>query len=236
MATKLHAADVFDDPGMFAGSLLLAAVDMFGTDVINWDPETIQTEIHGRLGVDLDQLTSNKLNAALGLLSGNMYFKSLPGFCAVNSALSFKSITPAEFQGCMIDDIAWGVTEAKLIMGSEDFDSQEFTHDIRHYTGEMLSLAGITSPPDFLGFAEFRVQETDERDVVLDDDPVMSAMYWDRQQSELDSLNSFVAGNMERLLQQLMLLPVSNAAELQGKAQEALTRLRKSLQEQESVA
>jgi len=161
---KLKPAQCFQDPSLYCSSVLLLLFDSFGPDMINWEPETIYASIKTETGVDVDPLTADKINAVLGLLSSNLYHRSLPAFCALNSVFNFKYADPDEFRGCTLDDILWGTTESRMIEGPEDFDQEAFTHDIARYTAELLSVEGVTKPPSALKFAEFPDTEIDERE------------------------------------------------------------------------
>jgi len=207
---KTTVAEKFLDPSLFCSSVLILLIDNFGTEVMDWEPESIYTELDDVFKVNPDMLLADKINAACTLVGTDLYHKSLEAFTTLNSVLNFKMANPGEFNHNSLEDIMWGVTEARLLEGGEDFERLGFSHDIAGFTASLLSVEGITRPPDILTFAEYRPSELDQRDLILATDQVAAEMYWQRQADENAKLEERAKNNLAALLKQVNELPLAN--------------------------
>lgn len=212
----LKPSEVFSRPDMHAACLLLMAVDSWGMECIEWEPETFSGAVRTSFGVELDGLNYDKLNAAISLLSSNLYHRSPGAFGAINKALSFKSIQPNEFNVSSLDDVLWGTTEAQLIMGQEEFVEQGFTQDISRYVGQLLESEGITHPPSNLAFAKINESYMEANTNVEFEDPMAWKMTMQREEEALEEMNKFMGVNLQRLFMQLRELPLADRDQLEG--------------------
>lgn len=203
-------AEKFRDPALFCSSVLILLIDTFGTEVIEWEPESIYAELEDRFKLHITRQLADKINAATALLSSNLYHKSLEAFTTINTAFNFKTVDNREFNFCTLEDVMWGATEARLLEGPDAFDKEGFTHEIGGYTGELLSVEGITKPPTILRFAEFDPAELDQRDLALAGDVVTAEAYWSRQEEENKKLEDLAARNMDALIKEVSTLPLKN--------------------------
>lgn len=202
--------EAFENPRTYCSGIMLLLIDRFGSEVLDWEPATIEMELSA-LGIRMNQLLSDKINAGLALIGTDLYFKSIDGFNAVNTAFSLKPVDTRAFRPLSLDDIMWGVTEAKFLLGPADYDLQEYGHDIALYTGLSLSVEGITNPPAMLAFAEFDAGEIDKRDQALMNDLPFAEAYWQRQEQARKELNDAASIKLTDLLKQLQDLPLKNA-------------------------
>lgn len=225
----LKPAEVFSRPDMHASCLLLMAVDSWGVECIQWEPETFTTAVRDEFGTKLNALNYDKLNAAISLVASNLYHRSIGAFCAINKALSFKSVNANEFNVCSLDDVLWGTTEAKLIEGTEDFIEQGFTHDIGSYVGKLLEAEGVVNPPSNLAFAEIDPDIKEATANAEFADAAAWKMQMSRESDETEEMNQFMGINLMRLFKQLQVLPLSNKTALQGQIDEMLENIKSKL-------
>jgi len=68
------------------------------------------------------------------------------------------------------------------------------------------------------------------------DDPTMTSMYWQRQESSIESMNKFVTDNMIRLLEQFKMLPLTNAKTITDNIEEQLVKLRDAMKGAKSAS
>jgi len=223
MVIKRQPKDIFKDPGLFCSSVLLMLVDTFGAEVVNWEPETIYAAMKERFGVEMNNLLADKINAALSLLSSDIYYQDLTAFNTTNRVLSFRYADFDEFVPAPVDDTAWGVTEVSLIVGKED--QTDFNEDVKRYVGLLLETEGITRPPEILSFATFSTRDQDERTMALAQDPAMASMYETRQIQEIEKINKLVQDNLVRLMQQIAELPLEGAPDIAEKATGLIAQL-----------
>lgn len=231
----LKPNEVFSRPDMHASCLLLMAVDSWGLECIEWEPETFSSAVQTTFGTELDGLNYDKLNAAISLLSSNLYHRSPGAFCAVNKALSFKSVQPNEFNVCSLDDVLWGTTEAQLIEGQEEFIEQGFTQDISRYVGQLLEAEGITNPPSNVAFAKIDEKYLEANKNTEFEDPMAWKMTMQREESEIEQMNKFMGVNLQRLFLQLRELPLTNKDEMKGQIDAMLANIKAKMGEYSDI-
>jgi hypothetical protein len=205
------------------------AVDSWGMDCLNWKPETITTAVRDQFGTELHALNYDKLQAAVSLVTSNLYHRSPGAFCAINKAFSFKPVNNKEFNVCGLDDVLWGTTEARLLEGPEQFDEEGFTTDISRYVGQLLQAEGVTTPPSNLKFAIYDDSVADAKEMSEFQDPVAWKMTMQREEEEIEDMNQFMGVNLLRLFKQLKVLPLSNSTELQQNVDNMLGSIKSKL-------
>jgi hypothetical protein len=225
----LKPAQVFSSPDMHASCLLLMAVDSWGMECIDWEPETITTAVRDQFGAELHALNYDKIQAAISLVSSNLYHRSPGAFCAINKSFSFKSVNNKEFNVCTLDDILWGTTEAKLLEGPEQFEEEGFTHDISRYVGQLLQAEGVTTPPSNLKFAEYDDTVMEAKNMSEFQDPTAWKMVMQREEDEISDMNNFMGINLIRLFKQLKVLPLTNNTALQQNIDGMLASIKEKL-------
>ena len=196
-------AEKLRDPAVFASTASLCVFDMLGYGAMEWEPETIRAELRDTYGVDVDSTLSDKINAGMALLSSDLYHKSLEAFTTINAAFNLRPISSNDFNVNTLDEVMWGVVEASLLEGPDDFFKAGFSHDIGRYVGELLSMEGCTKPPKALSFAEFEPSELDKRDILLSSDPIAAEAYWRRQEGISKELSDMASGNVAELLKDI---------------------------------
>ncbi len=227
----LKPKEVFARPDMHASCLLLMAVDSWGMECIEWEPETFSSAVRDTFDAVLDGLNYDKLNAAISLLATNLYHRSPGAFTAVNKALSFKSVKPNEFNVCSLDDVLWGTTEAQLIEGKEEFIEQGFTQDISRYVGQLLEAEGVTNPPSNVAFAKIDERYREDNRNAEFEDPAAWKMTMQREEDQVEEMNKFMGVNLQRLFLQLRALPLSNRDALQGQIDGMLASIKAKIGE-----
>jgi hypothetical protein len=231
----LKPADVFSRPDMHASCLLLMAVDSWGTECIEWEPETFSSAVRDTFDTELDGLNYDKLNAAISLVASNLYHRSPGAFCAINKALSFKTVNSGEFNVCSLDDVLWGTTEAQLIMGQEEFVEQGFTQDISRYVGQLLEAEGVTHPPSNLSFAKMDEAYLEANQGAEFTDPAAWKMTMQREEEDIEEMNKFMGINLTRLFAQLKALPLTNRDGLESQIDEMLNNIKAKMGEYSDV-
>ena len=202
--------EVFTNTSSFGTTLLIAAIDMFGTACFDWDPSVLRADIEDLTGQDLHPQIMDRLMAAISVLTSDLPFVSLTGFNNICNALNFSYVSGNRFIPAGADDIMWGCTEMRLLLGAEAYDNADWSHDVRGYVGTVLSEEGITVAPDIIGFAEFNYREIDNKDMILAGDAEMAATYQQRQTEQNDQLNKEALNKMSMLLNQIGNLKLVN--------------------------
>jgi hypothetical protein len=139
------------DTGTFATPLLIYTVDNLGMDAFEYEPETIEEFLKGK-NPNIPQILVDRTNAALGLFSSNLFWQDPVTFGIVCRTLNRRMRPTASEPD--LEDIAWGVTEASLIMNdpNNEEDKEKYSASIIAYIQYMLKLEGIYDKTQSLAF------------------------------------------------------------------------------------
>ena len=130
------------DVNTFATPLLIFIVDNLGMDAFDYEPETIGDFLRSH-NPNIHRSLIDRANAALGLFASNLFWQDPVTFGIVCRTLNRKPRPEASEPD--LEDIAWGMTEASLIMNDpNDEESKErYGSSILMYSQYMLKLNGI---------------------------------------------------------------------------------------------
>lgn len=152
--SQMPSDSILHNKGAFATPLLIYAYDIVGSELLDYDTETVRELLISRnpkVGMPL----VNRLNAAIGLLNSNMFWVDPVTFGLVCRTLNRNPYVASEAPD--LYDISWGVTEANLIMGSPDEDDQKngdlmYSEAVKRYIQHLFRIDGIYKSPDSLDF------------------------------------------------------------------------------------
>lgn len=195
----------------FASVLLTLFLDRFGTEALQWDPTTITLEIEEEFGVDLSQLSLDKLFVAIQIMTTDKFYKSLPDFISFCNVLSGDTYRPDMWDPADAEEVAWGVTEGLLLYPPEDDDPEPFTDEIRSYIGAMLDREGLINPPDILRIAlrQARVSPAIED---FSDDPTMFNAVYDLEEGKREDIEQTVRMRTKLMAAQFRALKLKTGA------------------------
>jgi len=202
------AADWMKDPTAYTTSIMLLMVDKFGTDFIEWDPTTVNLEIKDAFGFEPRTALLDRVQAGASLFTSNLFQVSLETFSAVCNAMNFGAVTSEVFLPADLDDVLWGVTEAKLLMGS-DFDS-DFSSNIQNYVGVLLGQAGFNKAPSILSFASVKDIPDDVPDTLSD--PILERAVYEKDQTDKAEIEQWNSAKIADLLSQIRNLPLQTGS------------------------
>lgn len=211
-------------PTTFATTLLVAFVDLYGTEGLQWDPETIRMQFQEDLHVTLPDANFDRLMTAINLVTSDAFYKSLPDFINFCNILSGDSYDPTTWDPADSGEIAWGVTEGLLISPPDENDDSPFTEDIVAYIGKVLDAEGIINPPDILRIAVRDVDPSANAVAGYSDDPGMFEMISGVEADKTDDINNIIKTNLQQLSAQLQALPVRSGS-TEGAVQKMLASL-----------
>lgn len=200
------ARNLLQNPEVFATTLVVLLLDRFGTEFLEWAPETIRLEIWDAFQAAIPQPNLDKIMAAITILTTDHFFKNLPRFIQLCNVLADDEFNPTIFNPADSMEMAWGITEALLL--SPPDEDEPFTDEIRYYIGYVLAEEGIINPPDILQIAKYD-NITDPLSVETDD-PAMYAGFYQKQQSVGDEIRETLREQLAQLFEQLELVPLQN--------------------------
>ena len=177
---RLKLKLVFEDPENYATTLLIAATDLYGPDLLTWAPETIRLELKEDVGATIPDENLDKLMASIAILTSDAFYKDVSKFIQLCNVLSGDTLEIEVFDPADSAEMAWGMTEAMILSPPED--PEPFTDEIRFYMGHAIAEDGILSPPDVLGVAIMDNQDDPLNN--LSDDPSMYEAFYATQQGK----------------------------------------------------
>ena len=202
--------ELFMSDQAFGTSLLIAAMDEFGQEFLEWEPETIELELRTLFKAVPLTGSLDRLNAAASLLTSNMFFTSLTAFNAICSTLSFDEPVDGEFYPASLREVVWGLTEARLLLGPEGSPESGFGRNVRLYTGKLLEGEGILDPPEIMGFAQLtRLDRPDNQ--LIADLPDLTVMFEASQGESKRELDDYAIERAYAMFQQIASLKLSTS-------------------------
>lgn len=136
----------------FGTTLLVIAIDDFTMELLEWEPESLEMDIKEKYG-DVPQSSLDRLEAARGILTTNLFYRDIIPFVSVCRTLNFKKLIPDVLYPANLYDVMWGITEADVLLGGTDGGDTLFDPEISLYVGKLLEEQGILDPPRLLNFA-----------------------------------------------------------------------------------
>lgn len=189
------------NPNAFASTLLLECIQLFGADIFEWEPETLERCLNERYG-DVPKCNIQKVQAALGLYTSNLFWVDPVSFGLACRVFNRHRIPYAGSPD--IEDVCWGVTEAELIYefnsGDEedgDIETEQFSDAVKRLIIEIMHDAGLYKTPETLDFVHSDLPDSD-----IHDDGMLLAREQD-QQIAADSCDNDVMSTLLELMIQL---------------------------------
>jgi hypothetical protein len=142
-------AQVYKDIDAPPIALLVAFISSYGPEALEWDSQVIRNEIEKDNNINLEDLQSDKLNAAIEVLTSNLYEQNWNVFETVGHLLANVPVNHEVVSPLSPEEIIKALAEAYLIR-HEDFD---FCSDIRLYVGKIFHDYGMSKPPKLFASA-----------------------------------------------------------------------------------
>jgi len=205
-----NVQEALADPTLYCTSVAALLTDNFDAEWMNWEPETVEMELRTLGGQVPDDFLMDKAMAVSVLLSTNLFHVSFETWNNLVQIFNFDRSKSDLFVPASIEDVLWGCTEARILEGPDEFDSEGFSHDIAVYVGTLLSQHGMTRPPSVLNFAEYDEAELDRRDLSLAADEFIFKAYWDSHRGIIEEAERDTIDKTKELLEQIRNLPLKN--------------------------
>jgi len=141
---------VLMNPDAFGTSLYLIAIDRFGAEIHEWEPEMFDMEFRDEFGIDVPAGNQSKLLAIVSSLASEVFYTDPTAFGSICEILSGGSDRISDFPPMVTPaELAWGVTEVLLLDDTPGVVSDE----VAAYAGVVLDEAGFINPHQRLSFA-----------------------------------------------------------------------------------
>lgn len=209
------ATNILFNPDAFATPILLYLVDKLGMNVFEYEPETVEEYIR-KANPEVKESVISRVQAAIGLYTSNLFWQDPITFGVICRALNRKNKPEAGVP--TINDIAWGMAEVDLLMGSnteEDDIPDSYSIGIDKYVKYLLRESGIYDTPDSMA----GISSPDIHTKF--DDPEQLRSIQERSDQSKAVVDLKVSEKMSELLKQVAELEI----EFSSKAREELTQL-----------
>lgn len=213
---------LFGGDDSFASSLLLAVWDLFGPECQDWDIDIFSIEIPAATGAQLSEDARDKLAAAMFLLGRDDFYHDIDAFVNICNVLSGSGPIWTDFDPADAFEVAWGINEAMLIYPPSN-PEDPFSEEIKGYIRQVTEAEGFPYPPDVLKLGYVGHSIADPLST-LADDPVAYEAFSKNQHQETEDFIIDLQQRWEKLLQQIMQLPIRN-----GSLKNFLTQLKKNI-------
>jgi len=177
-------------------------VDMYGTDWLDWDPDSLRLSLQQDLEFKPPRMTVDKCLAVQVIMTTDQLYRSPEAFVTLMQPLNLR---PATFRMELpsLADAAWGLTECKLLLG-EDYDPQLFSDDVCRFAGIILQSAGAMNPMPPLDFAIMPEGMPEGEDTAS----IFSTMLLSRNVYSVEDAAAYVRQQLADLISQLDQLPL----------------------------
>ena len=119
--------------------------DRFGTEVFDWDPETVVLECRDEFDADMSSESLDRWSALQLAMTSDAFFSRLDGFSGVSSALASGDTYFDVFKPLQPEEAAWAVVEISM-----NRDMLPFAPAIKSYLRRAMSSAGYRGIPPFM--------------------------------------------------------------------------------------
>lgn len=206
------SVELFNNRNAFATPLLLAAFDRVGMDLFDYEPETVSLFIKS-IAPKAPLCNHYKLNAALGLFTTNLFWQDPVQFGI--ACRTFNRQARATAGEPTLEDMAWGITEANMLVGET---SDTFSEAIKAYITYMMSQANLLKTPD-----AFEALNIKTKTITHFDDSEQQYSIQQRSDSDVAAIDYFVYVQMIEMLNQIRTLKIPFSKEASDQLNKILT-------------
>jgi len=201
-----------EDEETFATTLLVILIDEYGTDMFEWDPDTLVEAAKGTFKAEIPQVNRDKIWGLITVLSTNMFHSDAMVFNAVCQAFNNEESDFEIFNPISLEGAAWGVTEV-ILNDPESPINDRFSEEVRRYIGVLVDSRGLSQVPVVLSMA-LPSKSLSEGAAAYANDPEMYAAINGTQQANTDSISEYTKERVRALFSELKGLPLSEPVDL----------------------
>lgn len=151
---------ILEDDKAPALALLAVVTSSFGEEGYNWDPLVLKLELQDKYSCKISDLNSDKIHAAITVLTTDMYENNIVVFESVNHFFNNQHHSMEELDPLEAEELITGMTEAYLIRG----ERLEFSPEVRVYAGKLFYDYGMHKPPTLFPDAIMEEREGSDED------------------------------------------------------------------------
>lgn len=228
---QAQAKAVIEDPSTPATCLLILCLDEWGTDMFQWEPQTLISAVRSTWGAKIPADNRDKIWALVTHITTDFLYSNLEAFIHICNALSGRGADFEQFDPADVDEICWGITETQLIAPMDK--DERFSDEIVTYMESRLEYEGFQRVPPMLKKFVKMPERDDELNQVLTSDEIGFENFWKMQQTRLVNIDIWVKERLLLIFETLSKLPLRSANE-QG-LQRIVERARSALGSQSDL-
>lgn len=199
--------NMMEDKTSIGTPMLVACIDAFGMNFLEWEPDTLILEAKATWGADLPGVNREKIWALVNILTTNLFYQNLECFISTCNVLSGTPASFENFDPADVTEMCWAVGESALIYPPE----QDFGYEIKSYMLAQLESEGFSKPPRLLEKYVKMPDRSQEVSEIISGDGIETKSYWDSQQLKRLEVESHVRDRMYLLLETVAQLPLQHA-------------------------
>lgn len=115
--------------------------------VMTWEPEILREEIRLDFGLSISELQSDKLQAAITLLTTNMYEQDWRCFEFINHIFCNNLVDAEDHHPLEAEELVEGLAHASAILDDDEERLKVWHDDVRAYAGQVFWNYGLSAPP-----------------------------------------------------------------------------------------
>lgn len=204
------------DPESIGSVLLIGLLDKYGSEMFDWEPQTLDLEVKHDWGVSMPQVNKDKVWALVTELTTNLFYSSLDAFTHICNSLNGSGADFENYDFATVQEMCWTLAEVQLLDPPDEGD--KFNHEILSYMDERLKVEAFERVPKILK-PYVKLPDQDENiSNVLQEDEIDAKAFWDRQMKEVLSIDQYVRERLHKLFVDLASIPLENGDSAEMKA------------------
>lgn len=154
------AKQILEDEKAPASALLYLAVKEYGSECFAWEPATLKAELQQDYACEITDLQSDKLQAAITVLTTDVYETNIKVFETINYLFNHQPDNLDELNPLEAEELIIGLTEAYTIKA----EPMNFSPEVRVYAGQVFHEYGMHKPPKLFPQAIMQEREGNDDD------------------------------------------------------------------------
>lgn len=209
---RSQLSDAWRDSSAPATVLLAVAIELFGTECLDWEPETLREQLKSTLDVAPTQREMDRYLALVTALTTNMIYTDVYAFHHAMNALNGSTATFQTWDPVTLEELTWGLTELELNdrAGPDEKWADRFSADVRRYIGVLSGgyAAPHALPSVIKDVADFGADTGDIRDFASD--PEISGAAHDSVAAATADAEAYAKATLQAVITALRSLPLSS--------------------------
>ncbi len=192
----------------YGTTLLMLAIDHFGTECLGWHPTTLRLSLQEIYG-PVASSSFDSLMAAIAVVSTDLTAR-VGSFLPIAKALAGGGFQPELLDISDVLECAWACAEIFLLHPPTQEDPGPASEEVRAYLVEILRYEGFTRPPAVLKLLVSADALQTQYGEDVSGDPELFGELNAVQSQRVDEVDMLVREGLLELFEQIKMLPLHN--------------------------